>query len=256
MDRRLTFDQVVDIYDRARPGYPAELVDALFGVLPAMPQVLEVGPGTGQLTAELLERGAKVTAVELGPQLATWLQTNLGDHDGLRVINAAFEDVAVEPDSFDAVVAATAYHWVADEAKAHRPAELLRPGGCLGVIDLIQVDSAVDGGYFDRVQPIYDRYGDTNRRWDPLTHETAMPPVADVLEASGLYERVDVLRHPWDQTYSSDQYRDLLYSYSGTQLMPEPDRTRMVDELVAVIDSEFNGTLTRPLAATLTLAQH
>ena len=254
MDRRLTFDQVVEIYDRARPSYPDGLVARLFGALPASPHVLEMGPGTGQLTEQLLRYGAQVTAVELGPNLARLLESKLGMHGGLRVMNASFEDAPVEPGSFDGVVAATAYHWVADEAKATRPAELLRAGGCVGVIDLIQVDSPVDRGYFDRVQSIYDRYGDTNRRWEPTTYESAMPRVAEVLRASGLYDHVEVHREPWDQTYTSDEYRDLLYSYSGTQLMTEPERTQMVDELVAVIDDEFGGTLTRPLVATLTLA--
>jgi len=42
--------------------------------------VLEVGPGLGSLTLALLDRGAKVTAVEIDPLLARQLPTTIADH--------------------------------------------------------------------------------------------------------------------------------------------------------------------------------
>ena len=57
-------------YDRARPGYPDAVFEDLFARLPARPTIVEVGPGTGQATRQLLARGARVTAVELGPAMA------------------------------------------------------------------------------------------------------------------------------------------------------------------------------------------
>lgn len=42
--------------------------------------VLEVGPGLGSLTLALLDRGAKVTAVEIDPVLANQLPTTIADH--------------------------------------------------------------------------------------------------------------------------------------------------------------------------------
>jgi hypothetical protein len=47
---RSTFDQVAELYDRARPRYPAALFDdlaELAGIGPGS-KVLEIGPGTGQ----------------------------------------------------------------------------------------------------------------------------------------------------------------------------------------------------------------
>ncbi len=42
--------------------------------------MLEVGPGLGSLTLALLDRGAKVTAVEIDPVLARQLPTTIADH--------------------------------------------------------------------------------------------------------------------------------------------------------------------------------
>lgn len=54
--------------------------------------VLEVGPGLGSLTLALLDRGSKVTAVEIDPVLARQLPTTVADHshseiNRLTVIN-------------------------------------------------------------------------------------------------------------------------------------------------------------------------
>lgn len=45
-DRRLSFNEVPDIYDEIRPSYPADLFDVVFESLPSEPTILEVGPGT------------------------------------------------------------------------------------------------------------------------------------------------------------------------------------------------------------------
>jgi hypothetical protein len=70
---RGTFDQAAELYDRARPGYPPALFEdlaELAGVGPGC-RVLEIGPGTGQATVPLAERGCHIVAVELGVELAT-----------------------------------------------------------------------------------------------------------------------------------------------------------------------------------------
>ena len=69
-DVRLSFNEAVDVYDEVRPSYPDALFDALFQLLPAGPEIVEVGPGTGQATKDLLVRGASVHAIEIGPAMA------------------------------------------------------------------------------------------------------------------------------------------------------------------------------------------
>src|SRR5437763_1523613 len=46
--------------------------------------VLEVGPGTGTLTEELLERAGSVVAVEIDRDLAELLRKRLGDRQNFR----------------------------------------------------------------------------------------------------------------------------------------------------------------------------
>jgi 16S rRNA A1518/A1519 N6-dimethyltransferase RsmA/KsgA/DIM1 with predicted DNA glycosylase/AP lyase activity len=104
------FDAVPDIYDRVRPKYPSAPFDELFSRLPECPNIVEVGPGTGQATGSMLARHARVTAVERGAGLADRLRSNFVHHDELEVVVSTFEDAGLPGQFFDALVSATAYH--------------------------------------------------------------------------------------------------------------------------------------------------
>lgn len=252
-DARLTFNEAAEIYDEVRPSYPAELFDALFQKMPPRPEIVEVGPGTGQATKDLLARGATVRAVEIGPAMAAKLRLNLPT-ERLRVIVADFEEADIPAASADAVFSATAYHWVSPGAQTDRPAHILRPGGVLAIVELIQVDSAADRGFFAAAQPIYERYGEGHKGPPAPTRERVDPALRPVLEADRRFEQVEVRRYDWDQSYSASDYRKLMLSYSGTQMMDAVDRAGLLDDMERLIDHDFDGRVTRPLVVTLATA--
>jgi SAM-dependent methyltransferase len=245
---------VAATYHLIRPRYPTATFDALFALLPERPSLVEVGPGTGQATRDLLARGATVVAVELGPSLAAVLRDTLPSDD-LEVVVGDFEQVDLGDRRFDGVVSACAYHWIPPLAQASRPAELLRPGGIVGIISLIQVASPDDLGFFAASQPIYERYGEPHTGPLPPQRHEAVPDVDAVLRADPRFD--DVTHHAWDwnQTYTSAQYRMLMDSYSGTQLMEPSLRAGLLDDMQAFVDAEFGGFVTRPLVVTLTTAR-
>ena len=253
---RTGFDRVAARYQRARHGYPDALFDELFRRLPPRPVVVEVGPGTGQATRSLLARGARVTAVEIGPDMAERLVADLAGPD-LDVMVSAFEDAALADGAFDAVVSATAYHWVSTDAQIARPARLLRPGGLLAVIDTLQVDSPADHGFWRRIQEVFDRYGTGRRPDDPplTTFEQARPPLLPALDRAAEFTDVEVLRYPYDRTYTSTGYRELHRTYSAWLAMPADTAEALLDDVCGVIDAEYGGRIVRPLAITLLLAR-
>lgn len=253
---RLGFDAVPEIYDRIRTTYPSVLYDELFALLPPEPRIVEVGPGTGQATADLLKRGAIVTAVEIGNELANLLERKLGSSDRLSVIRSSFEDAPLPVSTYDAVVSATAYHWVQLPARLDKPAAILKPDGRLAVIDTNQVASPVDQGYFERVQEIYENHGRArNQRRRLPTSDDVLPSIVDELMKSSHYDDVRLFRYRWDQCYTAREYADLLRSYSDSQSMPQEQREALIRELCGVIDQEYGGQITRPLVITLTVAR-
>ncbi len=115
-----------DDYERGRPGYPAEAVDAGGGNRPSA--VLELGAGTGKFTRLLVDSYPRVIAVEPDAEMRRQLAEHCPAAD-LRAGSA--EAVPLERQSVDAVFAAEAFHWF-DGARALAEIErVLRPGGAL-----------------------------------------------------------------------------------------------------------------------------
>ena len=66
VEQRFVFDEIAELYDRARPGYPEALVDdvvALSGIAPGG-RILEIGSGTGKATEAFARRGFRIVCLE------------------------------------------------------------------------------------------------------------------------------------------------------------------------------------------------
>lgn len=63
-----------------------------------IPSVLEIGPGTGQLTRRLLATGARVVAIEVDRDLYRILHKAMGDHPRLQLIEGDFLKLPLPPE--------------------------------------------------------------------------------------------------------------------------------------------------------------
>ncbi|MGH8775609.1 MAG: class I SAM-dependent methyltransferase [Jiangellaceae bacterium] len=255
MGLRETFDEVPELYDRVRPGYPEELFDHLAELVGLRPRsrVLELGCGTGQATLPLARRGYEVIAIELGAALAEVARRKLAAFASTRVVNAAFEEWLLPAEPFDVVVAATSFHWMDPAVRLAKSADALRPGGALAVISTHHVAGG-DAAFFAEVQPCYEL-------WMPGTPTgLRLPAAADVpyereeFDGSGRFGRVVFRRYERELTYSTREYLDLLLSYSNHRAL-EPDALRALLACIArLIDGRFGGRVTKPYLTELALA--
>lgn len=244
-----TFDEDAELYDRARPGYPAELfddLDALAGTGPGC-RVLEVGAGTGKATVPLAERGCRITAVELGAGMAAVARRNLARFgSSVDVVTADFETWPLPPEPFDAVVSATAFHWIDPVVRMVRAADALRTGGALAVVATQHVAGGSEE-FFVEVQGCYERF-------DPATPPGLRPPAAadvdtsdhdDEVARSGRFGPVAVRRHEWDLTYTTSEYLDVLRTYSGHRALPPEAREGLLGCVAGLIDGRYGGRITK-----------
>ncbi|MFM9443169.1 class I SAM-dependent methyltransferase [Streptomyces acidiscabies] len=243
---RETFDTVAERYDRARPRYPSALVDTIVtrAGLGRDSRVLEIGPGTGQLTVPLAATGCRLTAVELGAALAAVARRNLADRPRTEVVVADFDTWEPPAASFDLVTCATAFHWLDPATRAARTAAALRPGGLLAVVVTEHVAGGTTG-FFDDSQPHY-------QHWDPATPpglllKDAAEVGADLteFEREPGYEDVTVRRFTQDVTYTADGYLEVLLTYSGHLALDEPSRDGLFAALRELIDTRYGGTVTK-----------
>ena len=156
-----TFDQAAELYQDARPEYPAALFERLVEAakLRRGDRVLEVGPGPGKATLHMVRRGLQVTAVEPGAALAAQARANLAGHP-VEVVNRRFEDWNAQPGEFAAVVAATAWHWLDPDLRYGRAARALRPDGHLAIWSAQHVFPVGGDPFFEDLQEVYDQIGE------------------------------------------------------------------------------------------------
>jgi SAM-dependent methyltransferase len=130
---RSRFDAVAQQYDAGRPQYPDDLYDAieeLSGSFLAGALLADIGAGTGISTRGLVERGARVVAVDHG---TTMLATLRSRTPAVSAVLADANELPFGDGSLDLVTFAQSWHWV-DLARA--PGEVLRvlrPGGALAI---------------------------------------------------------------------------------------------------------------------------
>ena len=258
---RTTFEQVPELYDRARPAYPDQVFDdigALGGLSPAA-RVVEIGCGTGRATVPLAERGYRITCVELGPRLAAVARRNLASFPGVEVVEADFETWQPDRAELDAIVAFTAFHWIAPEVRYRKTAALLRTGGKLAVVSTNHVQPDDGDPFFVDVQEDYEAVVPD----DPSTKATVggpPPPEAIVslsaeIAASGHFRVVAVRRYLWEVSYTTDEYIDLLNTYSGHRAYDDETRERILSRIRRRIDARPGGTARKSYLATLDLAE-
>jgi SAM-dependent methyltransferase len=254
------FDDVAETYDRIRPLYPERLYADLFNYIgddplnPGTLATVEIGPGTGQATGALLERGATVAAIEPGTRLATFLREKFPDEPRLVVINERFEDAPLPECIADMVFAATSFHWVDPEVRYAKALEVLRPGGVLAIVYPHQIASDVDRGYFHASQPIYARYFGQAATPELPDEEVTPDEIGEIIDTQR-FESIELFRYRFDQRYSTAEYIDLVRSYSGTNQLEAAAREAFLEDLAAFIDAEFEGYVIRPLVLTLVLGR-
>jgi SAM-dependent methyltransferase len=211
----LSFEAAVDAYADGRPTYPSQAVDWLLP--PDAHRVLDLGAGTGKLTAQLVTRGLDVVAVEPSPAMLDRLAATLPD--GAARVGYA-EDIPAADADFDAVLVGQAWHWVDPHRASAEIARVLRPGGRLGLIWNLRDDTEPWVAALDALMP-----ADENQQ--------ACTDAPTVGSAFGPLERHDTR---WAHSTSREGLLDLVASRSGVITLPETKRTAVLNAVSTLLD--------------------
>ena len=213
--RASAFDGVADEYERGRPGYPREAIDWVLGSEPL--EVLDLGAGTGKLTAAVLDAGHRVSAVEPLVRMRAILQDRL---PAARVLEGTAEQLPLADASVDAVVVGAAFHWFDQSAALAEVARVLRPPGVLGLL----------GNSFDTSVP-----------WVASLREILGPPAIQrpghwpaVAVLAELFEEVSDEQFAHNQHVERSTLRDLASSRSSLAIMGTQERELVLERIDAL----------------------
>jgi len=235
-----SFGADVERYDRARPAYPAAVIQRIMAESPGR-DVLDVGAGTGIAARQFQAAGARVLGVEPDARMAVFARER-----GLDVEVARFEEWEPAGRSFDAVVAATSWHWVEPAAGAARAAEVLRPGGRLALFwnafrPSPEVARALAGAYARALpdSPHYRR-GLANAE---SYRASARARVEDGLRGTGAFGELAEWTLDWDRAFRRDEWLEQTRTFGGHGQLPAPELDALLGALGGAIDG-LGGTLT------------
>ncbi|MDR7274667.1 class I SAM-dependent methyltransferase [Catenuloplanes atrovinosus] len=220
-------------YDRARPGYPDEMVREIIAATPHRDgplDVLDVGCGTGLSARPFADAGARVLGVDPDPRMAA-----VARRHGIEVEEATFEAWPARGRVFDLVVAGQTWHWVDPAAGARRAAEVLRPGGRLAV-------------FWNAMQPepaVASTFGEINARLLPqaptvadavAAYRTMGATAADGMRAAGGLTEPEQWRYDRTRRYTRDEWLDQVPTQGFFTRLPAERLGPLLDEIGAAID--------------------
>lgn len=252
---RTTFGQDAELYDQCRPSYPPQLFSDLTTLAGLGPRarVLEIGCGTGQATLPLAQLGCTVVGIDLSPDMAAIARRNLAQFPNVTVVAAAFEDWQPSDGAFDAVLSATAFHWLDPDLRMIKAAELLRPGGALGIVSTHHIAGGTDA-FFADAQRCYERFDPKTPPGMRLTTEDETPEEATEFDRTERFGPVEFRRYPWQQTYTAPDYLNLLMTYSGHRAMESQARNDLFACITHQIDDVYHGQITKQYRTRLAIA--
>jgi len=215
-----SFGSVADAYDRGRPGYPDAAVAWLVGEQPVT--VLELGAGTGKLTARLVAAGHDVHATDPDEAMLAVLRERLPD---ARASVCGAEQIPVADQSVDVVVAAQCFHWFDPEVALPEIARVLRPGGHLAVV----------ANERDERIPWVRKLG----RIIGTQDQGAGPD--EVLTTSTDFDEVEHESFKHWQVVDRRTIQDLVLSRSNVAVLDQPERDRVLADVLALYDDYGRG---------------
>lgn len=235
MDKRFTFNEDVENYEKWRPTYCEELFEDImaYSQIGHGQKALEIGIGTGQATIPFVNMGCELTAIELGKDLAAYSKLKFQDYKNFTVCNTAFEEYIYPDESIDIIYSATAFHWIPEEIGYPKVSKLLKANGTLALFWNRPFVARQDDELHQTIQGIYQKYRPSNIKI--IENDTERyNNIIKTIQAYGFRDVVFKLYH-LTRRFSSNGYIALLNSYSDHRSMPSASKELFEAEIKEAI---------------------
>ncbi|MFJ3794125.1 class I SAM-dependent methyltransferase [Kitasatospora sp. NPDC090091] len=223
-----SFGAAAVAYAEHRPDYAQAAVRWALAPAPG-PRVLDLGAGTGKLTATLVALGAEVIAVEPDPGMLAELRRSL---PSVRALSGSAEAIPLPDGSVDAVLAGNAMHWFDMAVAGPELARVLAPGGVLaGLWNLMddQVDWVAGLAQVSGSAAVGPR--DTPASWRAETAGMHLPKDG----GPARFGAPEQAGFPHGQRRTADSLVATLATRAGVLVMPEPEQGALLGRIRAFL---------------------
>jgi len=213
--RKSWYSPSAEAYNSSRPKYPRELVWKAIEVaqLSHSSRILEIGSGPGTATVSFAELGCSMVCLEPNLDFRELAIMNCQPYPPVQLIAKSFEEWDLEPEAFDAILAASSMHWIPAEIGYAKAYAALKEGGHF--ILLWNKEPQPCESMQSALTAVYQHYAPSLGRYeDRQTQESILKGLGQMMIEAGLFENLISGTVEAHLSYTPDQYISLLSTYS------------------------------------------
>lgn len=228
--RQEWYSEAATAYRWARPQYPDALIEKVWQQANLSPQssMLEIGCGPGIATAAFAAKGLSIVAVEPSSAACELARKSCRESDAantpntkrpsqrVTVINSTFEDFSLAHQKFDAVLAATSFHWIPPEIACQKSAAALKPNGSLILLWATPLQPSEEICQY--LSCVYEQYGlsalGKEQHRTQAHYQSSFEIFAKAVNESGCFQTTSVDMQKHQSIYSIEKYLALLSTLS------------------------------------------
>ena len=254
--RKNWYSSAAQAYNKARPCYPQDLIQQVVEVaqLSTDSKILEVGCGPGTATVAIAQLGCSMICLEPNPDFFQLAQQNCQPYSNVEIHNTSFEEWELKPFEFDAVLAATSFHWISPEVGYPKAANALQENGYLILLWNKELQPSYE--VYQSLSQVYQLHTPSLDRYeDQETQEYILRQLGNMAIDSGQFKDLISGQVISEVTYTVDEYLTLLNTYSPYIKLDPHNKESLLSGLRHCIENDFGGSLQLSYISAFHIAQ-
>jgi SAM-dependent methyltransferase len=242
--RKNWYSHVAEAYNKFRPRYPQEIINGAIKVaqLPNNAKIIELGCGPGNATLAFAELGFSMICLE--PSLAACHlgRQNCAKYPQVKIQQTTFEEWELETGKFDAVLAATSFHWINPEFGNSKISQALQNNGAL--ILLWNMTPQPEYEIYASFRKIYQKYAPSLDRYEDIeTQKDIVQSLGQKAIDSGKFKDLVSEQVVCKVNYYIDDFLLLLSTYTVYLKLDIETRNCLFTELRKKIINNYGGNI-------------
>jgi len=242
--RKNWYSDVAEAYNRFRPRYPQEIINGAVEIaqLPPQATILELGCGPGNATLAFAELGFSMICLEPNLVACNLAKQSCAVYPQVEIQQKTFEEWELETGKFDAVLAATSFHWINPEFGNSKIAQALRNHGAL--ILLWNMTPQPEYEVYQSFREVYQKYAPSLDRYEDIqTQKEIVQALGQKAIDSGKFKNLVSEQIVCKVNYYIDDFLLLLSTYTPYLKLDIETRNCLFAELRKKIEDNYGGNI-------------
>ncbi|MBV9390181.1 MAG: class I SAM-dependent methyltransferase [Chroococcidiopsidaceae cyanobacterium CP_BM_ER_R8_30] len=217
-------------------------------------KILEVGCGPGTATVALARLGYSMVCLEPNPDFYRLAKKNCALYPNVEIQNTSFEEWTLETEKFDAVLAASSFHWIPLEVGYPKAADALREDGQLILLWNNELQPRRE--VYQSLSEVYKVHAPSVARYEEIEdQEESLRWLGQIVIDSGKFKDLVLEQFVCEVTYSVEDYLMLLNTYSPYLKLDSQSRDALFAGLREKIEQNYGGNLQLSYLSAFHIAQ-